>query len=67
MATGTPVKAEKGVVARDIARAAARLFAATGYRMNNAGGVCAFDPTFNEFGRFCDVHPNDASCRIIIK
>ncbi len=43
------------------------LFAATGYRMTNAGGACAYDPTFNEFGRFCDVHPNDASCRIIIK
>ena len=31
MATETPVKGEKGVVAREIARVAARLFAATGY------------------------------------
>ena len=31
MATGIPVKAEKGVVAREIARAAANLFAAKGY------------------------------------
>ncbi len=31
MATETPVKGEKGVVAREIARAAAKLFASTGY------------------------------------
>src|SRR3954452_11725538 len=31
MTAGTPVKAERGVTAREIARAAAKLFAATGY------------------------------------
>lgn len=45
----------------------AALLAATGYRHLTVGGNCTYDPTYNEFGRFCDVNPNDRSCQVIVR